>query len=474
VFYRHRVPLHLVSRSSSLLVVVVVVAVFVFVHFTCQSIFLRSLAPSSVASCARSPRIIDSNRPCWPFAMSSLPSSSSSSSPSPVLVSPTHEQYQAEIARLQAALAEARQTAQAAVQQAATHHQALAAATALSVSAASMSPTAVHALKSVKVNDPKPFSGHVGADAENWLMEVERWRSAIELRGALSDQVFLTSLVTFLQGSASLWWNSLEQQQKTPSSWDAFKRTFRERFRPINSERSAREALFRLRQRERDSVTAYSDAFLRHVNFLPDMDMKDQIALYQRGLLPAISDELDRVLAFVKDESIGHLSEVISQAQRIESRLSMRRSGYASNHRERERAAYVPSPAWAYSRASSSPQSAASSSSAAAADPNRMDLSSLQGPPATASSSSSPTFRTPLSEWRPAWASDNDVRELAAVQHRGVTPGAGHRSGSAAPRRVPGLSREEYDRLSREGRCFWCKNTGHMARNCDQSSARLN
>src|SRR5690349_17448944 len=114
------------------------------------------------------------------------PSSSSLSSP-PVVVSPTHEQYQAEIARLQSALNEARQTAQAAIQQVAAHQ----------VMVATGAANAATVLKAVKVNDPKPFTGHVGGDAENWLMEVEHWRNAIELRGVLSDSVFITSLVTF-------------------------------------------------------------------------------------------------------------------------------------------------------------------------------------------------------------------------------------------------------------------------------------
>src|SRR5438132_9790206 len=32
--------------------------------------------------------------------------------------------------------------------------------------------------------------------------------------------------------------------------------------------------------------------------------------------------------------------------------------------------------------------------------------------------------------------------------------------------RVPGLSRIDYDRLFQEGRCFRCRRTGHLARNC--------
>jgi hypothetical protein len=258
-----------------------------------------------------------------------------------------------------------------------------------------------------------------------------------------------------------LWWNSLEQQNKKPESWQEFKQMFRDRFRPINSERTAREALFRLRQREKDSVSAYSDAFLKLINFLPDMDLKDQVALYQRGLLPPIGDELDRVLAFAKEDSIEHLSEVINQAQRIESRLSLRRGAQAQRNY-----GGGSGQGW-YARPSASLQGGSNhyrpTAPTVSTDPNRMDLSSMQTMPQAGSdpySSSDGVSSNPLSlsQWRPAWASESEVQALAAMQQQGRT----------AHRGVPGLSKEEYDRLSREGRCFSCRGTGHLARNCDK------
>lgn len=38
--------------------------------------------------------------------------------------------------------------------------------------------------------------------------------------------------------------------------------------------------------------------------------------------------------------------------------------------------------------------------------------------------------------------------------------------GRTNTRAVPGLSREDYDRLSRERKCFNCQEEGHLARNC--------
>ena len=40
--------------------------------------------------------------------------------------------------------------------------------------------------------------------------------------------------------------------------------------------------------------------------------------------------------------------------------------------------------------------------------------------------------------------------------------------------RVPGLSREEFDRCVEKKVCFRCKNVGHWARNCPNANPRSN
>jgi hypothetical protein len=39
---------------------------------------------------------------------------------------------------------------------------------------------------------------------------------------------------------------------------------------------------------------------------------------------------------------------------------------------------------------------------------------------------------------------------------------------------VPGVSREEFERCRREGRCLRCKQTGHVAKDCHKPVQRLN
>jgi hypothetical protein len=400
-----------------------------------------------------------------------LPSSaSSSSSPTPGAPSTsiTAEQYQAEIQRLRGEL---QRSAVAASEAQATAAAAVQAATAAAAVHVAGPPSSM-----VKPQAPHSFSGTVGAGAEQWLMELERWRQAVEIRGVMSDQAFLTFVATYLQGSASLWYNSLVVKGSTPASWAEFKEVFRERFRPFDAERTARQSLYNLRQREKESVSSYSDAFLKLVNFLPGMAKEDQLALYQRGLLSHIAEELDRIYAVI-DGSANHvnLSDVINQAQRIETRLAMsRRGAAASNHNRGSR--YAPSAWFARAVPSYLQQSGGQQSSSAVSDPNRMDLSHIQqqGPADlvmgqqwgsyTAEQLQHPSMPFGYGNYNPT----QDERVLAAMHQR---PSAPYRGQVAVNMRspgpgVPGLSRPEFDQLSREGKCFNCKQTGHLARNC--------
>ena len=362
----------------------------------------------------------------------------------------------AEIQRLQAQLSLAQQVnTQQAQQIAQVQHQAVAAAAAQAAAGVSPSPGAhaaqpvnhgmLEALKAIKPQAPSTFKGSVGASAEQWLLEVERWRQAVELRGAMSDAAFLITVATYLHDTASLWYQSVEPR---PATWDEFKQRFRERFRPINADRMARDKLFRLQQRDNHSVSAYTNAFLELMSYLPNMAVEDQVDNYQRRLLPAIRDELDRIMANADDSDTLNLGWVINQAQRIESRLAMnKRAG--QSWRAPSQAQYNPASTYRVSTSSAA-------TSSGSADSNRMDLSQLD-----AQSQAVPNmYGGQKTEWTPAWwpaAPAGGDQDNLAVMYNGARNN--NRGG-------PHLSRPEFDQLSREGRCFNCKQPGHLARNC--------
>lgn len=76
-------------------------------------------------------------------------------------------------------------------------------------------------------------------------------------------------------------------------------------------------------------------------------------------------------------------------------------------------------------------------------------------------------------EYDGAYMYEEEEQEyLNAMNHRsGLRPTIGGREPPGPQMgvrrgRVENLTREEFDRLSKEGKCFNCKQPGHLARNC--------
>ena len=93
-------------------------------------------------------------------------------------------------------------------------------------------------------------------------------------------------VATFLQDADSRWYSQLcADVQTTPNTWAEFEAAFRQRFRPIDDERSARIQLLNIKQAPGEPITAYSDRVLNLLNSVRDMNVEDLIACYHRGLL---------------------------------------------------------------------------------------------------------------------------------------------------------------------------------------------
>jgi hypothetical protein len=282
-------------------------------------------------------------------------------------------------------------------------------------------------VRDLKPLKPSTFTGAAGANAEQWLLEMERYFQAADVP-SLGRVLFAS---TFLKESASAWFNSLwteadREQRVQTCTWAEFKEMFRARFRPLAASRTARSILRNLKQKYR--VSSYTDAFLKQVQLIPDMSMADQVDSYINGLQGRIAEEVDR-------EDPSTLVEAMNLAQRAETRQASRRG--------------------------QPPYGAQSMGGMFQAGPDRrvepddrMDLSILeQDQERTAEVLQSECEET------------EDRHSLRAMQEqRRVTP---RRPFASA--RVPNLTREEFDRLSREGRCFSCRQTGHLARNCQKA-----
>jgi len=297
----------------------------------------------------------------------------------------------------------------------------------------SSAPHAAQPASHIKAMAPSSFSGGVGVNPEQWLREMERY-----LRVTGADAAMWVPLAsTYLKGGASVWFNTLDHATQE-GDWASFREAFHARFSPLDAARVARAALRKLRQRR--NVAEYSTAFLKQIELIPDMSIADQLEYYINGLHARLADAVDR-------QHPKTLQEAMNQAQREELRQATRQTQGSTGARS---SYYYPRPAY---------------STSSYPDGDSMNLSVLE------------------QEIDSLYALDqapvSDEEHLHALpMHRSGGPSM-FRHGSSSSRQVsapssswrgvPGLTRDEFDRLSRENRCFNCKQPGHLARNCTKN-----
>ena len=346
-----------------------------------------------------------------------------------------------QVAAMQAHMQQQAEHAEQAVQRSAASAASSSAAAAAVVAAASAS-----APRLPKIAPPHRFKGEMGVHADHWI-------GALEQQFEYYDREFATDAakvrfgVAYLdQGTALRWYQTLPEPK--PATWDAFVRALRARFRPVEASMVARVSLGRLRQGERNSVSAYTNAFQNLMAQIVEMSVTDQVFHYVSGLLPSL-----RVRVWEKLPQT--LAEAIGYAASYEATIGFagRAGGFAS----------PPT-----GSATSFGSGAASSSGAAPMDINHVG----QGDPEE-DFVDPPRFHDeppahPAGELQSAL-----LAKLEAMEHRiAALQGSSSGGGKPAPSqkssgdRVPGLQANDVARLQKEGRCFRCKKTGHMKSDC--------
>jgi len=285
---------------------------------------------------------------------------------------------------------------------------------------------------SLKPMQPSTFHGTVSGNAEQWLVELERYFTVVGLSEADPRRALFAS--TYLKDAASGWYVSAVKEPDfgTSPPWQLFKERFLTRFRPLAAARMARAAIRNLKHRYK--VAGYSQEFQKQMQLIPDMSVADQIEFYICGLQTHLAQEVDR-------EQPKSLAEAMEAAQRIELLLSTRRA-----HNSFGRT--VP-----YFRSSGY------ASQSGGNEGDRMDLSVMR----SGTDGGDYYYEDELEE----------QLRLNAMSYRGGRGrergrgGAPFRNGGRGGKlNVPGMSKEEFDKLMKEGKCFKCKETGHLARNC--------
>jgi hypothetical protein len=281
-----------------------------------------------------------------------------------------------------------------------------------------------HSVSLVKPPKPDTFDGRTQKSIDQWLFEIEQY--FIITRAPSSDWV--TIAAAFLRGSAATWWRSAYQKAQVSNiiiTWESFKAALIQRFRPIEASKTARTALDALRQTR--SVSEYCDTFLRYVQLIDNITDAEQIHRFISGLKPSIAREVDMFDP-----------KTLENAMSVASRADLRSKLYGNNNNSTNTNQYR-----SFNNAPRSMNQERRTFGGGVSSGVPMELGKIE---------------------------DNKEVELGESTEINALSSYGNRSNTG--NRNNGLSREEYDRLSKERRCFRCRQVGHMARNCTNNSVR--
>lgn len=261
----------------------------------------------------------------------------------------------------------------------------------------------------IKPHPPPVYSGD-RHKVDQFLTQLNRY---LELSGiaSLAPRVQVEYAAQFLSGDALVWFQNVKRSGTPIASTDEFSSQLRAHFLPYGIDKVARSRLRSLKQTS--TVQAYSTLFMQTLQHISDMSAADQLDHYLFGLKHGIQRDVVMMNPTTLHQAMNH-------AAYVEARFHHYNHGMP-------RASFVPM------RPSASSSSAAprASSSVPSGNSDAMDLSNVD-------------------------AADSDEAELNAAS-------------SSQDSKLGKLTDAERERLRKEGRCFRCREKGHLSRNCPKN-----
>lgn len=300
-----------------------------------------------------------------------------------------------------------------------------------------------------KPSKPPTFNGDRRVNAEIWLLELESYFNVV----GISDPGHRVQFaISQFRDSSVIWWKHISKQHPNTNeimkNWESFKQVVLANYRPVEAAETARASLHRLKQT--GTVAAYCDVFLRYLNHIDTMHVQDQLFLFKNGLQSYIAREV----------SIQHpatLNEAMVFAQRAE--LESR-----NYHQNRNRPPF---------RSMNSHNSAfRSSGNTTASVP--MELGNIEHYPSedafyeyNQETDQQEEEYYEQSEMEPELEQEQE-QSLNAMNNYGrfQPKGTAVRPTFYNNNRVPGLTKEQYEKYRASGACFSCGRTGHMKTQC--------
>jgi len=256
---------------------------------------------------------------------------------------------------------------------------------------------------------PDPFYGKGGKkeDVTAWLYGLEVFFMLATIPAATR----IPFAVALLKGAALSWWRSLHLAGNLPVTWDevngdGFKKRITETFQSVNPVRAARDQLARMRQT--GSVSGYAAAFRNTALEIPGITDDEKKDRFIRGLKQRTQEEVT-----IRDPST--FEEAVRIAERYDAAtFSLQRQTFGSTHSNGQR--------------SGAQRYGGNQRNTGNSGPTPMELGAMQ-------------------QAQPA-------RSYAEV--------AGNKQRIQRLQDSPALRMQ----LIKEGKCFYCREHGHMALSC--------
>jgi hypothetical protein len=297
-----------------------------------------------------------------------------------------------------------------------------------------------------KLRQPSLFKGiDTGFAVDDWIGELEQ-QFAYYVASFVTSASRIAFAVAHLAGPAALWWKSLPPADKSAiATWNEFVARLHSRFRPVQGAMLARQRLGKLLQRPGQSVSQFAHSFQITLTPITDMGHADQVHHFVNELLPHIASK-------VWERHPTVLPEAIDFAVSVEAMGSFGRA--ASHHAFQQH---------------TSRTYASTSSTSAPMDINNVQTESVDefdsayAPADSVSAPANPTAAAPATDaMQTILAQMQSMQQtINALQQRNAAPRNNETRGL-----VPGLKHDAIERLRSEGRCFRCKQKGHMKSEC--------
>lgn len=271
----------------------------------------------------------------------------------------------------------------------------------------------------VDVRKPEAFDGKKPGRTPQFIEEVTRY---LTLGNLLNHPQVIDYAGQFLTGNAGIWFTNVQKSGNPITTLDDFNARVRARWIPYGLSRTARTTLYALRQKMNQPVNEYSTEFMRILECIEDMAVADQIEHYINGLVPSLRNEVHRCI-----ERLDTLEKTMNQAAFAEQLIGHRYQRYGGTPYNRGQTGSNGQPQPRV------PTGASAASSAS--DP--MELSNINGAPQFHEEDEEP-------------AVDSSVLAINGGRLQPLTP-------------------ELKVKLIKEGRCFRCRETGHVSRDCPKN-----